>query len=173
VGQGQRYASLDTCCTHSYVLPLALGSGRPRAWQAAPRRLTLAGRGSTLRLPEPHPGQSLPRLDPILHLLSRGSLIWLLHWQDCVWQADSENHRMKSYAHRGQGLERRRPVMILTPIDSQRYSRYAAHGHGNMEGTRRQCSCFPRRVDRACASATLRALVYAQEMAGEAEKVSL
>lgn len=79
---------------------------------------------------------------------------------------------MKAYAHGDRGLVRRMPVTILTPINSQRYSRSADHGRGE-EGTQRRYPCFPRRVDRACASATQRGLRCAQLTAGGAEKASL
>ena len=79
---------------------------------------------------------------------------------------------MKVYARGDRDLKRRTQVKILTPINSQRYSRSADHDRGEEE-TQRRYPCFPRRVDRACASATQRALRYAQLTAGGAEKASL
>jgi hypothetical protein len=80
---------------------------------------------------------------------------------------------VKANVHDGRSLKQRTRVMILTPINSRQYLSYAAHGRGNVEGTRRQCPYFRLRADLACAAVAQRALEYAQVTAGEVEKVSL
>lgn len=80
---------------------------------------------------------------------------------------------MKAYAHGDRDLKRQMQVKILTPINSRRCSRPAAHDHGEVEGTQRRCPCFPRRADHACASATQQVPRYAQVTAGGVEKANL